>query len=105
MRTKYVLILCVAAAAALFTACGAPAANNSNAKPANAANATNSSNTTSNSSTSSSNSSTSTTAAQDFTLINKTGVVIDKLYVSPANKDEWGDDILGQDQLADGQSV
>lgn len=39
MRTNIILTLCVAATAALFSACGAPAANttNANAKPANAA--------------------------------------------------------------------
>jgi len=44
-------------------------------------------------------------AAQDFTLHNKTGVVIDKLFVSPSDKDDWQEDILGQDTLGDGQSV
>jgi hypothetical protein len=44
-------------------------------------------------------------AAQDFMLHNKTGVVIDKLFVSPSDKDDWQEDILGQDQLADGQSL
>lgn len=42
---------------------------------------------------------------QDFTLHNKTGVVIDKLFVSPSDKDDWQEDILGQDTLASGQSV
>jgi hypothetical protein len=42
---------------------------------------------------------------QDFTLHNKTGVVIDKLFVSPSDKDDWQEDVLGQDTLADGQSV
>lgn len=41
MRTNLIITLCVAAVAALFSACGAPAANNANtAKPANAAPAT-----------------------------------------------------------------
>ena len=40
MRTNVILTLCAAATAALFSACGAPAANNTNAKPANAAPAT-----------------------------------------------------------------
>jgi hypothetical protein len=44
-------------------------------------------------------------AEQDFTLHNKTGVVIDKLFVSPSDKDDWQEDILGQDTLADGQSL
>lgn len=42
---------------------------------------------------------------QDFTLVNNTGVDINNLYISPSNQDEWGDDVLGQDQLADGQSA
>lgn len=40
MRTNVILTLCVAATAALFSACGAPTANNTNAKPANVAPAT-----------------------------------------------------------------
>jgi hypothetical protein len=39
-------------------------------------------------------------AAQDFTLVNKTGVEIYALYVTPHNADDWGDDILGVDTLA-----
>jgi hypothetical protein len=39
---------------------------------------------------------------QDFTVINKTGVEINALYVSPADKNNWGEDILGQDTLPDG---
>jgi hypothetical protein len=42
---------------------------------------------------------------QDFTLVNSTGVEIHALYVSPADKNEWGSDILGKDTLADGQSA
>jgi hypothetical protein len=38
-------------------------------------------------------------AAQDFTLVNKTGVEIHALYVTPHNADEWGEDILGADTL------
>jgi hypothetical protein len=38
--------------------------------------------------------------AQDFTLVNKTGVEIYALYVTPHNAKEWGDDILGVDTLA-----
>lgn len=38
--------------------------------------------------------------AQDFTLVNKTGVEIYALYVTPHNADAWGDDILGADTLA-----
>ena len=89
--------------------CGAPAANvNVNAtKPANAANAAAPANAASNTNAAANTAAAPATAGadQDFTVINKTGVVIDKLYVSPSDKDDWQDDILGQDQLADGSSV
>jgi len=52
--------------------------------------------------------STSTVAAadpRDFELINNTGMTIDYIYVSPTSVDDWGDDVLGQDVLEDGQSV
>lgn len=42
---------------------------------------------------------------QDFTLVNSTGILIDKVFVSPHDVDDWGDDILGRDILADGESV
>ncbi len=43
--------------------------------------------------------------AQDFTLVNKTGVEIYALYVTPHNADDWGDDILGADTLAVGDTL
>ena len=42
---------------------------------------------------------------QDFTLVNKTGVIIDQLYVSPTGDNEWGEDVLGVDTLPNGKSV
>jgi hypothetical protein len=42
---------------------------------------------------------------QDFTLNNKTGVEIHKLQIAPHSSDEWGEDILGKDTLADGDSL
>lgn len=42
---------------------------------------------------------------QDFTLHNVTGVEIHELYVSPHSSDDWEEDVLGQDTLADGDSV
>lgn len=39
-------------------------------------------------------------AAQDFTLVNKTGVEIYALYVTPHSANKWGEDILGIDTLA-----
>jgi hypothetical protein len=42
---------------------------------------------------------------QDFTLVNKTGVEIHALHVAPHSSDEWGEDILGKDTLANGESL
>lgn len=42
---------------------------------------------------------------QDFTLVNKTGLEITELYVSPSKSDDWEEDVLGQDVLADGAKV
>src|SRR5690348_17770227 len=42
---------------------------------------------------------------QDFTLVNKTGVEIHALHVSPADANKWCPDILGKDTLEDGQSI
>jgi hypothetical protein len=39
---------------------------------------------------------------QDFTLINKTGVEINELFISPADLDHWGEDVLSVDTLPDG---
>ena len=42
---------------------------------------------------------------QDFVLNNETGVEIHELYVSPVSNDDWEEDVLGVDTLADGDSV
>ncbi len=39
-----------------------------------------------------------------FTLDNQSDFTIDEFYASPANTDDWGDDILGQDVLDGGES-
>jgi|SRR5580658_4906708 hypothetical protein len=44
-------------------------------------------------------------AKQDFKLVNKTGYELKALFVSPSKSDDWGDDVLGQDVLSDGQGV
>lgn len=44
-------------------------------------------------------------AKQDFKLVNKTGYELKALYVSPSKSDDWEDDVLGQDTLADGETV
>jgi hypothetical protein len=80
---------------------------NANAnKPAANANTANTAAPANTSNTSSTNTATSATGAkQDFTLVNKTGVVINKLFISPHDKDDWEEDILGQDTLASGQTL
>lgn len=42
---------------------------------------------------------------QDFTLVNKTGLTISEFYVSPSDDNEWGEDVLGKDVLADNEKV
>ncbi len=44
-------------------------------------------------------------ASQDFTLINKTGVEIYALYITPHNDNQWGDDILGVDTMPNGNTL
>ena len=44
-------------------------------------------------------------AQQDFTITNRTGHVIMTLNVSPSNSSQWGPDILGRDELGDGESA
>jgi hypothetical protein len=46
-----------------------------------------------------------TQGRQDFTVVNQTGVEINKLYVSPHSVNDWQEDVLGQDTLPDGDSV
>jgi len=41
----------------------------------------------------------------DFKLVNKTGVDIYKIFISQADDDEWGDDVLDIDVLEDGDEV
>ena len=42
---------------------------------------------------------------QDFTVVNKTGVEIHELYVSPHSADDWQEDVLGTDTLPPGKGV
>ena len=42
---------------------------------------------------------------QDFTLRNRTGYTIEQVYVSAANDNNWGEDILGRDTMKDGDST
>jgi hypothetical protein len=42
---------------------------------------------------------------QDFVLVNKTGVVIDKLHVVPMHAKTWEEDVLGRDVLMPGEET
>ena len=42
---------------------------------------------------------------QDFTLVNRTGYTVNEIYVAPTSSDDWQEDVLGQDQLENGQRV
>ncbi len=116
----------VAAAALLFAcACSvsvggsnstrtAPGASGSPAQTASANNTTTSTTTTTtNTSTAerpgnnvpANNSSSQQGGKQDFTLVNQTGVEIHRVYISPHDKDDWEEDILGRDTLASGESL
>ncbi len=44
-------------------------------------------------------------ATQDFTLVNKTGYELKHVFVSPSKSENWEDDVLGRDTLADGETV
>jgi hypothetical protein len=41
----------------------------------------------------------------DFTLLNRTGVIIAELYVSPDDADDWEEDVLGRDVLKHNESL
>ncbi len=41
----------------------------------------------------------------DFTLLNRTGVTINELYVSPDEADDWEEDVLGRDVLKHNESI
>lgn len=41
----------------------------------------------------------------DFKLVNKTGSDIHGLFISPADVNEWEEDVLGVDILEDGETV
>ena len=43
--------------------------------------------------------------AQDFSVLNRTGMTIVALYVSEIDENSWEEDILGRDVLENGQEV
>lgn len=114
---KLNLVCGVACALLLTAACSSPATSNNTAANSNA-NAGNRNAATANTAASpaaspaananNSNSGASSSqqgAAQDFTLVNETGVEIDKVFISPHDADDWEEDILGKDTLPSGQTV
>ena len=42
---------------------------------------------------------------QDFVLVNKSGVDIHYVFISPHDYDDWGEDVMGRDILENGDSV
>lgn len=45
------------------------------------------------------------TARQNFSVVNTTGTTVATLQVSPTSESEWGDDILGTQVIAPGQTA
>jgi hypothetical protein len=98
MKNK-VLICCLATSLLTAIACGsAPPANSKATAPSPAA-------ATPALAASPANTTASSAADQDFTLVNDTGVTIDKLYISPHNSDDWEEDILGTETLSSGETL
>lgn len=101
----------VAGALLLTAACSAPAPTNNAAANSTAANkaatpaSTPAANTAASNANNANASAAADSAAQDFTLVNETGVEIDKVFISPHDKDDWEEDVLGKDTLPSGQSV
>jgi pyruvate/2-oxoglutarate dehydrogenase complex dihydrolipoamide acyltransferase (E2) component len=98
----------VAGALLLTAACSAPAPSNNaaaNSTAANKAATPAASATPAATPAAASNANASSAAAQDFTLVNETGVEIDKVFISPHDKDDWEEDVLGKDTLPSGQNV
>jgi hypothetical protein len=48
---------------------------------------------------------TASAGTQDFVLVNQTGSKINNLYISETKKDDWEEDVLGEDVLENGDSV
>ena len=108
---KLTLIGGLAGALLLSAACAAPAPSNTNAANTNAAANRNAAPAANTAASPAANANTTNSAAseagaaQDFTLVNQTGVEIDKVFISPHDKDDWEEDILGKDTLPNGESV
>jgi hypothetical protein len=44
-------------------------------------------------------------AGKGFALVNRTGVEIHSLYITPSESKDWQEDILGRDTLPDGETT
>lgn len=103
--------LLAALALTLTAACSSPSPATNTTNAANSSNAANraatpaSSPAATNANAANSNAAANTAGAQDFTLVNKTGVEIYALHVSPHASDDWEEDVLGRDTLPDGGTV
>jgi len=42
---------------------------------------------------------------RDITIVNKAGEPITEIYIALVHGDEWGEDVLGEDVLEDGETV
>ena len=42
---------------------------------------------------------------RDFRLVNRTGYVVNEVYVSPSATDDWEEDVMGRDTLGSDESV
>ncbi len=42
---------------------------------------------------------------RDITVVNKSGESITEIYIALAREDNWGEDVLGEDVLENGESV
>jgi len=100
---KKVLICGLSAALLATAACSASVTTNSNSKTN--ANTTAATPAPTTAATTATPAPAANAANQDFTLVNATGVEIDKVFIAPHDVDDWQEDILGQDTLPDGQSV
>jgi hypothetical protein len=112
IKMKNRVLLCGLTAALLVSAaCSSTAPANANkttttnTNTANRATTPPASNTSNTSTSNTSSSSESAEGKQDFTLVNKTGVEIDKVFISPHESKDWEEDILGRDTLPNGDSV
>ena len=89
---KSVLILTLVLAMALLFGCGGGAATNANANKTNApanANANKPANSTAAATPAPSNTETASNPELDFTLVNKTGYAIKKVYIGPTSSKDW----------------